>query len=109
MLFCSREFLLFFLAVFFVYWLLPWDKVRVGLLLVSSFAFYASWNRWLACLICVTTTADFLIARVLDSTAGPRRRKMLLLLSLVVNLGLLVYFKYANFFLGSLQEALHAA
>lgn len=109
MLFCSREFLFFFLAILVVYWLLPWHRVRVGLLLVSSFAFYASWNKWLACLICVTTTADYLIARLLDLTATPHRRKILLLLSLSVNLGLLVYFKYANFFLESLQEALHAA
>jgi alginate O-acetyltransferase complex protein AlgI len=109
MLFCSREFLLFFLTIFIVYWLLPLHKLRVGLLLVSSFAFYASWNQWLACLICVTTTADYLIARLLDSTTTTRRRKMLLLLSLAVNLGLLIYFKYANFFLESLQEALRAA
>ena len=53
MLFCSRAFLCFFLAVFTLYWLLPWQRVRVVLLLVASYAFYACWSQWLALLISV--------------------------------------------------------
>ena len=48
MLFCSRQYLLFFVAVFAAYWTLPWPRVRIGLLLVASVGFYASWNTWLA-------------------------------------------------------------
>src|SRR5208283_5393285 len=44
-----------------------------------------------------------------DATTTPRRRKLLLAFSLAANLGLLVYFKYANFFLHSLEDALRAA
>jgi alginate O-acetyltransferase complex protein AlgI len=86
------------------------DKARVWLLLLASFYFYASWNQWLALLICVSTAMDYLIARGLDhprSSAG--WRKLLLGISLVANLGLLVYFKYANFFLQSLEDSLRAA
>lgn len=109
MLFCSQNFLLFFLAVFAIYWSLPWPRARIGLLLVSSFAFYATWNKWLAAILCVSTIADYLIALYMDGAAAPRRRKALLVFSVGMNLGLLGYFKYANFFLRSLEDALHAA
>jgi alginate O-acetyltransferase complex protein AlgI len=109
MLFCTQEFLLFFTVVLFAYWALPWRRARVWLLLAASFYFYASWNHWLAIIVCVSSTLDYLIARGMDATAVPRRRKLLLATSLVANLGLLVYFKYANFFLRSLEDALHAA
>jgi alginate O-acetyltransferase complex protein AlgI len=108
MLFCSQAFLLFFAAVFTAYWLLPWHRGRVWLLLVASFYFYASWNKWLACLIALSTTADYFLARGMDHFRSPRLRKLLVLTSIGGNLGLLCYFKYANFFLRSVEGALHA-
>src|SRR5262245_15311803 len=59
MLFTSREYLLFLLAVFTLYWALPWHRVRVWLLLAASFWFYASWNSWLALLVCASASLDF--------------------------------------------------
>jgi alginate O-acetyltransferase complex protein AlgI len=109
MLFCSQPFLLFFAAVFTAYWLLPWHRARVWLLLACSFGFYASWNVWLAGLICVTTAADYTLARLMDRAAAPRRRRLLLVASVAMNLGLLAYFKYVNFFLQSLEEVVRAA
>ncbi len=109
MLFCSQQFLLFFLVVFTLYWSMPWDRARVWLLLAASFVFYAAWSEWLAVIICISTVMDYLIGRGLESSESPRRRKLLLGISLVGNLGLLAYFKYANFFLHSVQEALKAA
>jgi alginate O-acetyltransferase complex protein AlgI len=108
MLFCSQQFLVFFLAVFVLYWSLPWPRVRVWLLLAASFYFYASWNRWLAGIICVSTAMDYFVARGMEATVDSFRRKLLLALSLAANLGLLFYFKYANFFLASLEQSLHA-
>src|SRR5262249_26203154 len=104
----SQQFLVFFVAVFVLYWSLPWPRVRVWLLLAASFYFYASWNRWLAGIICVSTAMDYLVARGMETTVGSHRRKLLLGLSLVANLGLLFYFKYANFFLASLEQSLRA-
>jgi alginate O-acetyltransferase complex protein AlgI len=101
--------LLFFSVVFAAYWLLPWPRARVALLLVASFYFYASWNHWLAGIIAVSTTLDYFIARGLEADSLSWRRKLLLSISLVGNLGLLVYFKYANFFLRSLEDGLRAA
>src|SRR5437660_6083547 len=109
MLFCSEKFLVFFTIIFISYWALPWQRVRVWLLLGASFYFYASWNKWLALVICVSTAMDYVVALGMDSSAISWRRKCLLGISLVANLGLLCYFKYANFFLTSLEQALHAA
>jgi alginate O-acetyltransferase complex protein AlgI len=107
--FFSPQFLLFFLVVFILYWATPWHRARVWLLLSASIVFYASWDWRLAVLITATTAADYVIARGMEASASPRRRKLLLLGSLVMNLGLLCYFKYANFFLASLDQGLHAA
>jgi alginate O-acetyltransferase complex protein AlgI len=109
MLFCSQQFVWFFVIVFVVYWTIPWRSARVWLLLAASFYFYASWNHYLALLIAVSTLADYLIARGLDAFTAPRWRKTLLALTLVGNLSLLAYFKYANFFLHSVEEALTLA
>lgn len=107
--FCSWQYLLFFCGVLAVYWILPWPRVRVWLLLGASFYFYASWNHWLACLITVTSIVDYFAARGMDVIASPRPRRVLLVGSLLMNLGFLCYFKYVNFFLESLQSALAAA
>src|SRR5437762_3301558 len=104
MLFCSQQFFLFFMLVFAVYWALPWHRLRVWLLLAASFHFYASWNHWLALLVFASSTMDWGVALGLDRLSNQRKRRLLLALSLVVNLGLLFYFKYANFFLESLAE-----
>src|SRR5262249_28500465 len=95
--FCSWQYLLVFCGGLAVYWLSPWSRVRVWLLLAASFYFYASWNHWLACLITVTSIVDYLAARGMDAIASPRPRRLLLLGSLLMNLGLLCYFKYVNF------------
>jgi alginate O-acetyltransferase complex protein AlgI len=104
MLFCSLTFCLFFLIVFCVYWALPWQRGRVLLLLGASIYFYASWNHWLALILCASTLADFLIARGMEAAGSQRVKKLLLITSLCGNLGLLCYFKYVNFFIDSLRE-----
>jgi alginate O-acetyltransferase complex protein AlgI len=109
MLFCSRQFLFFFLAVFTLYWLLPWQRLRIALLLFASYTFYACWSQWLALLIAGSTVVDYLVARGMDASPSALVRRLLLAVSLVLNLGVLIYFKYANFFLDSLGHALHAA
>ncbi|MFM7148206.1 MAG: MBOAT family O-acyltransferase [Gemmataceae bacterium] len=108
MLFCSLEFLVFFLVVFTVYWSMPWQRARVWLLLGASYYFYASWNKWLALIIFFSTTLDFLVARQIARTETPAWRKLLVGVSVTANLGLLCYFKYVNFFLDSLRDALNA-
>src|SRR5437868_10023845 len=97
MLFCSQRFLVFFSLVFAVYWLLPWHRARVACLLAASFVFYASWNKWLALLIVLSTTVDYALGLGLEAIGSARKRKLLLGISFGATLGLLVYFKYAQF------------
>jgi alginate O-acetyltransferase complex protein AlgI len=107
MFFHSQAYLAFFAIVFFTYWLTPWARPRVYILLAASFTFYAFWSQKLALLVASTSIMDYLLARGMDATSSRFRRRLLLGASLGVNLGLLCYFKYANFFLDSLQQSLH--
>jgi alginate O-acetyltransferase complex protein AlgI len=101
MLFCTTQLCWFFLVVFAVYWATPWPRARIAVLLVASGYFYASWNPSLAALVFATASMDFFLARGIAATDSPRRKKFLLVVSLVMNLGLLSYLKYANFFGGA--------
>jgi alginate O-acetyltransferase complex protein AlgI len=109
MLFCTQQFLVFFLIVFTVYWITPWPRFRVWILLAASFYFYGSWNVWLALVVTGTASMDWLLARGIESASSRRTGKLLMLTSIGMNLGVLCYFKYANFFLDSLREGLEAA
>ena len=106
MLFCTWDYAKFFALVFALYWALPWRRARVGLLLGASLYFYSCWSRWLALLIAASSMMDYGVGLGLDASRSARVRKALLALSLVANLGLLAAFKYADFFLASLEAAL---
>src|SRR3954464_8184173 len=101
MLFHSSQFLGFFVGVFVVYWLLPRPRWRVAWLLLASCAFYMSWNPWLITLILFSASVDYGVALALPGVASLWRRRLLLGLSVGTNLGLLVFFKYTNFLVGS--------
>jgi alginate O-acetyltransferase complex protein AlgI len=108
-LFCSQAYLVFFLSVFALYWATPWQRLRVWLLLAASFYFYSCWSPWLAVLVFASSAVDFFLAGRIAAARSERWRKGLVALSVTANLGLLCYFKYANFFLDSLGRALRAA
>ena len=97
MLFNSLEFLIFFSLVFFTYWSLPhWWQNRV--LLGASYFFYGSWNWKLLGLIMLTTATDFTMALLIRRSVSPLQRKTCLLAAIIVNLSILGFFKYYNFF-----------
>lgn len=105
--FCTQAYVVFFLGIFVPYWLIPRQQIRNALLLIASFSFYAVWDPRLACLIGCSTFLDYWLARGIDAHSSSRIRKILLTTSIVGNLSVLCYFKYANFFLASLQSLLH--
>ena len=109
MLFCTQQFLAFFLIVFTAYWALPWPRVRIWLLLAASFYFYASWDLRLALLVVGTASLDWLLAHGIQRADSRRIAKLYMLISICVNLSVLSYFKYANFFLETLRQSLEAA
>ncbi len=77
----------------------------VGLLVVASLAFYASWNPWYLAPLLVTAFTDYRVSRALGRTSAKGRRRLLLGVSLVVDLGLLAAFKYYDPLLAGLNLA----
>ncbi len=97
MLFNSLHFLGFFPIVVLVYFLLP-RRARWAWLLGASYYFYAAWRVEYLGLILISTLTDYTVGRRMGSISEQRRRTPYLLISLVVNLGILFTFKYFNFF-----------
>ncbi len=108
MVFNSLTFVVFFAAVL-LFFNLPfsWTAKKI-MLLVASYVFYAAWNPPFIVLLWASTVVDWLVARQihLQTTAG--RRKAWLVLSLVVNLGFLGFFKYGAFALENWQHVISA-
>ncbi|MDX1665841.1 MAG: MBOAT family O-acyltransferase, partial [Saprospiraceae bacterium] len=99
MLFNSLGFLAFFAIVLALYYLPYAWKAKKLMLLVASYAFYALWNPPLILLLWISTIVDWMVGNRLYREENKSRRKMWLLLSLVVNLGFLGFFKYGGFLL----------
>ncbi|MCH2110100.1 MAG: MBOAT family protein [Polyangiaceae bacterium] len=72
-------------------------RVRLLFLLGASYFFYAHWDWRFLPLIWFSSTADWWLARKIDVAANPRRRKQWLIATVVMNLGILGFFKYYNF------------
>ena len=70
-------------------------------MLAASYVFYAWWDWRFLTLIWLSTAVDFVAGRALMASASPTRRRLLLVLSLATNLGMLGFFKYADFFVES--------
>lgn len=106
MLFNTLEFARFFVIVFAVSWLLVrWRKARLIFLLVASYLFYAGWNWRYLPLIFFSSTLDYWLGARIAAESDPRRRKLWLIGTVVVNLSILGLFKYWNFGVESLQAA----
>lgn len=108
MLFNSITFLIFFIIVFLIYWgLLSRHRNLQNLfLLAASFLFYGWWDWRFLGLLILSATVDFLVALNIDSSKNNTYRKHLLLLSIIVNLSILGFFKYFNFFIDSAADLL---
>ncbi len=107
MLFNSLTFLLFLPCALAAYHLCP-RRFRGGVLLAASYVFYAGWDVRFLSLVIVSTLLDFLVARAIPD-ANRARRRLLLLVSVVANLGILGVFKYLGFFVAEARRLLSAA
>ena len=103
MLFNSASFLIFFPIVVLVYYIVP-DKVKSIWLLIASYYFYMSWNAVYALLILASTFVTYVSGILIekhnktnDLTQKKVSKKVIILLCLLINLGILFYFKYYNF------------
>ncbi|MEO9967575.1 MAG: MBOAT family O-acyltransferase [Reichenbachiella sp.] len=106
MLFNSFSFVLFLPIVFLIYWSLPTTRARNVLIILASYIFYGWWDPRFLTLIIISSLADYGIGLLLLNQNSTNKRRILLLCSLFVNLGLLGFFKYYNFFIDSLVEGL---
>jgi alginate O-acetyltransferase complex protein AlgI len=97
--FNSLTFVVFFAVVITLYYALPSWTARKAILVVASYLFYAAWNPLFIILLWISTIADWTIARRIAATEERRRKRLLVTLSLSINLGLLGYFKYGGFLL----------
>ena len=76
---------------------------RIMFLLVMSYGFYAAWNWRYLPLIFGSSTVDFFLARTISKETNHARRKLLLTITVVLNLGFLGFFKYWNFAIENVQ------
>src|SRR5687768_8110974 len=107
MIFHSLQFIVFLVIVLAVYWAVP-ARWRNALLVPASVVFYGFVHPWFLLPFATTTIIDYFVARGIDT--HPERKKLLVGVSVVSNLGLLAVFKYYNFFIenvAALLTALH--
>ena len=107
MIFNSIEYILFLPIVFILFYLFR-HKFRVFILLAASYYFYISWNPVFIILIILSTLIDFGAGLLLEKTSSNSTRRLLLGISICANLGFLFFFKYFNFALENVNEAMLA-
>jgi len=103
MIFNSIDFALFLPIVFLLYWFFFKNSIRFQniLIVVASYVFYGWWDWRFLFLIFFSTLVDFFVGLKLKDEKSNRRRIIFLGTSVFINLGLLFFFKYYNFFLDS--------
>jgi alginate O-acetyltransferase complex protein AlgI len=101
MAFNSYTFFVFFIIVLAVHYSsINWQIKKVNLL-VASYTFYAAWHPPFVFLLLCCTLVDWFAVKGISASKGIARKRIFLIVSLTINLGLLVFFKYANFFLNN--------
>ena len=106
MLFNSLHFFIFFPIVTVLYFLLP-HRFRWAWLLVSSIVFYMDFIPKYIFILIFLILVDYMAAIFIERAYGGRR-KIFLIISIVVNIGLLAIFKYYNFFIENLSISTHS-
>jgi alginate O-acetyltransferase complex protein AlgI len=99
MLFNSYTFIVFFIIVLILHNLpFSWKAKKINLL-IASYVFYAAWNPPFILLLWLSTVVDFFVGRALYTQENKHKKKLLLVISLIGNLGMLCFFKYGGFLL----------
>lgn len=106
MTFNSWQFLIFLPVVVFLYYIFP-HKFRWLVLLIASYYAYMSWNPWLVFLILATTIVSYVSGLLMNKVQKQWLKKLLLAVTIIVCLGILIYFKYFNFLLSSIISFLN--
>ncbi len=102
MIFNSIQYIIFLPIIFLLYWAIP-HKWRNWLLLITSYYFYMCWNALYAILIIFTTISTWKLATMMNGKSQ-KIRKILLSLSVTLNLSILFTFKYYDFLMSILAD-----
>lgn len=115
MIFNSLQFLIFLPVVLLINYILP-KKIRYIWLLLASYFFYMCWNAKYALLLLGSTLVTYLSGLLMakasekyEEAKAIKRKKLIVAGSFIINLAILAFFKYANFFLSSLAMAARVA
>lgn len=109
MIFNSLTFVMFFAIVLALHNApFSWRQKKLNLL-VASYLFYAAWNPPFVILLWVSTVVDWWAAQWMVRSKDQRTRRTWMIISVVVNLGMLAYFKYGTFLLDNFTVAVNAA
>ncbi len=106
MTFNSLQYAAFLPIVFVIYWRVKRREQNV-LLLAASYFFYGLFDWRFLGLLVISTLTDYTVGRVLENAEGDGKRKLIFVCSLIVNLGILGFFKYFDFFTRDGTKLLH--
>jgi D-alanyl-lipoteichoic acid acyltransferase DltB (MBOAT superfamily) len=99
MVFNSYTFIAFFIVILVLHNLpISWKAKKINLLL-ASYVFYAAWNPPFILLLWLSTVVDFFVGKALYTQENVTKKRLLLVISLIGNLGMLCFFKYGGFLL----------
>ena len=107
MIFNSVSYLLFLLIVVVLYWVIGNNRLRISMLFVASLIFYGFWRIDFIPLIVFSAFIDYYAAIKIYESPERKTKLFYLIGSMLINLGLLFYFKYTLFFLDSVEYSLH--
>ena len=109
MVFNSYTFVVFFILILILHNLpFSWKTKKINLLL-ASYIFYAAWNPPFILLLWLSTVVDFFVGRALYTQQNKNKKKVLLVISLIGNLGMLCFFKYGGFILENFTQLVNLA
>jgi len=108
--FISFDYLLLFLPIVVgLYYLFRTSMMANVIILVASYIFYGASGLWFLIPLMITSLLDFYVGLKMSQTENQRWRKLLLVISLTANLGLLAFFKYTPWLITSVNNGLLAA
>ena len=107
MTFNSYTFILFFAVILCMYYSrIPW-KAKKTTLIAGSYLFYAAWNPPFVLLLILSTIIDWFAAKLIYTSERKTHKITWMIVSVVVNIGLLAFFKYGNFILENTIQLLN--
>src|SRR5258708_10239501 len=109
MVFPTLSFLVFDLVVWPLSWAavaLRWHRPHKLVIILASYVFYSSWNTKIAALLLASMLLNWAAGRLIDAHRGRPAARWIVTVAVAINIGILGFFKYYNFFVDRLNELL---